>query len=128
MEQAEKKLQRAEEALKKLEVQAVDREENKDIALGTSKLNYLDPRISVAWSVEPIVRVESNRFDLLQVQKVGRADREDLFENSTRQISLGNRHGDGRLSFLQLRRRNRLAERRGGRRRRRRRGRTSGKF
>ncbi len=49
MEQAEKKLQRSEEALNKLEVQALDREENKDIALGTSKLNYLDPRISVAW-------------------------------------------------------------------------------
>ena len=49
MEQSEKKLQRSEEALKKLEVQALDREENKDIALGTSKLNYLDPRISVAW-------------------------------------------------------------------------------
>ncbi|CAF1070161.1 unnamed protein product [Adineta steineri] len=48
-EQAEKKLQRSEEALKKLEVQVVDREENKDIALGTSKLNYLDPRISIAW-------------------------------------------------------------------------------
>ena len=49
MEQTEKNLQRAEEGLKKLEVQAVDLEENKDIALGTSKLNYLDPRISVAW-------------------------------------------------------------------------------
>ncbi len=49
MEQTEKKLQRSEEALKKLEVQALDREENKDIALGTSKLNYLDPRISIAW-------------------------------------------------------------------------------
>ena len=24
-------------------------DENKEIALGTSKLNYLDPRISVAW-------------------------------------------------------------------------------
>ena len=49
MEQVEKKFQRSDEALKKLEVQALDREENKDIALGTSKLNYLDPRISVAW-------------------------------------------------------------------------------
>lgn len=49
LEQTEKKLQRTEEALRKLEVQAVDKEENKDIALGTSKLNYLDPRISVAW-------------------------------------------------------------------------------
>lgn len=49
VEQAEKKLKRTEEALKKLEVLATDREENKDVALGTSKLNYLDPRISVAW-------------------------------------------------------------------------------
>jgi len=37
--------------LEKLELQATDREENKEIALGTSKLNYLDPRISVAWYV-----------------------------------------------------------------------------
>lgn len=35
--------------LKKLELQETDRDENKTIALGTSKLNYLDPRISVAW-------------------------------------------------------------------------------
>lgn len=28
-----------------------DKEEGKEIALGTSKLNYLDPRISVAWLV-----------------------------------------------------------------------------
>uniref|UniRef100_A0A3Q1IVH2 DNA topoisomerase I n=1 Tax=Anabas testudineus TaxID=64144 RepID=A0A3Q1IVH2_ANATE len=44
-----KAVQRIEEQLMKLEVQATDREENKQIALGTSKLNYLDPRISVAW-------------------------------------------------------------------------------
>lgn len=37
------------EQLKKLELQETDRDENKTIALGTSKLNYLDPRISVAW-------------------------------------------------------------------------------
>lgn len=44
-------VKRCEEQLLKLEVQATDREENKQIALGTSKLNYLDPRISVAWWV-----------------------------------------------------------------------------
>lgn len=44
-----KQLERLKEQLTKLEVQATDREENKEIALGTSKLNYLDPRISVAW-------------------------------------------------------------------------------
>lgn len=44
-------MKRCEEQLLKMEVQATDREENKQIALGTSKLNYLDPRISVAWWV-----------------------------------------------------------------------------
>ncbi|XP_008408759.1 DNA topoisomerase I, like [Poecilia reticulata] len=49
VETKRKAVQRIEEQLMKLEVQATDREENKQIALGTSKLNYLDPRISVAW-------------------------------------------------------------------------------
>lgn len=44
-----KQLERLNEQLKKLELQETDRDENKTIALGTSKLNYLDPRISVAW-------------------------------------------------------------------------------
>lgn len=46
-----KSLQRSKEQLQKLELQETDRDENKTIALGTSKLNYLDPRISVAWFV-----------------------------------------------------------------------------
>lgn len=46
-----KALERLKEQLKKLELQETDRDENKTIALGTSKLNYLDPRISVAWLV-----------------------------------------------------------------------------
>ncbi|KAM3918161.1 DNA topoisomerase I, mitochondrial-like [Leptodactylus fuscus] len=49
VESKKKAVMRAEEQLMKLEVQATDREENKQIALSTSKLNYLDPRISVAW-------------------------------------------------------------------------------
>lgn len=48
-EKYKKRLKTLEEQLKKLEVQRVDKEENKQIALSTSKLNYLDPRISVAW-------------------------------------------------------------------------------
>lgn len=28
---------------------AVDRDEGKEVSLGTSKINYLDPRISFAW-------------------------------------------------------------------------------
>ena len=46
------------EGLKKLEIQVTDKEENKDIALGTSKLNYLDPRISIAWCKKHKVPIE----------------------------------------------------------------------
>uniref|UniRef100_A0A8B9JPH7 DNA topoisomerase I n=1 Tax=Astyanax mexicanus TaxID=7994 RepID=A0A8B9JPH7_ASTMX len=49
LETKKKAVARLSDQLMKLEVQATDREENKQIALGTSKLNYLDPRISVAW-------------------------------------------------------------------------------
>lgn len=48
-DKAKKTLERLKEQLMKLELQETDKEENKTIALGTSKLNYLDPRISVAW-------------------------------------------------------------------------------
>lgn len=48
-EKAKKKLKTLKEQLDKLKVQETDKEENKQIALGTSKLNYLDPRITVAW-------------------------------------------------------------------------------
>ncbi|XP_077581842.1 DNA topoisomerase I, like isoform X2 [Stigmatopora nigra] len=58
VETKKKAVQRIEEQLMKLEVQATDREENKQIALGTSKLNYLDPRISVAWSKKWGIPVE----------------------------------------------------------------------
>ncbi|KAM8947623.1 DNA topoisomerase 1-like [Pelodytes ibericus] len=49
VESKRRAVERAEEQLMRLEVQATDKEENKQIALSTSKLNYLDPRISVAW-------------------------------------------------------------------------------
>ncbi|KAK3922500.1 DNA topoisomerase 1 [Frankliniella fusca] len=53
-----KALDRIREQLNKLEIQETDREENKTIALGTSKLNYLDPRISVAWCKKHDVPIE----------------------------------------------------------------------
>ncbi|NWI58445.1 TOP1M topoisomerase, partial [Calyptomena viridis] len=49
VEKKKKLLKRLEEQLARLNVQATDKEENKQIALGTSKLNYLDPRITIAW-------------------------------------------------------------------------------
>lgn len=57
-ETKEKVLEKLREGLKKLEIQVTDKDENKDIALGTSKLNYLDPRISVAWSKKHNVPIE----------------------------------------------------------------------
>ncbi|XP_066261662.1 DNA topoisomerase I, mitochondrial [Euwallacea similis] len=53
-----KMLERMREQLAKLEIQETDRDENKTIALGTSKLNYLDPRISVAWCKKYGVPIE----------------------------------------------------------------------
>ncbi|XP_065366156.1 DNA topoisomerase 1 [Calliphora vicina] len=53
-----KQLERLKDQLKKMELQETDRDENKTIALGTSKLNYLDPRISVAWCKKHNVPIE----------------------------------------------------------------------
>ncbi|XP_013107851.1 DNA topoisomerase 1 [Stomoxys calcitrans] len=53
-----KQIERLKEQLQKLELQETDRDENKTIALGTSKLNYLDPRISVAWCKKHKVPIE----------------------------------------------------------------------
>eukprot|EP01036_Dinobryon_divergens_P022918 gene22918-31222_t len=37
------------EDIRKMEIDIRNRDENKEVALGTSKINYMDPRISVAW-------------------------------------------------------------------------------
>ncbi|MFH4976286.1 hypothetical protein AB6A40_002995 [Gnathostoma spinigerum] len=55
---AKKKVERLKEQLKKLKIQRTDKDENKQIALGTSKLNYLDPRITVAWCKKHNVPLE----------------------------------------------------------------------
>ena len=44
LEKCKKAIERLMEQLEKLEIQRTDKDENKTIALGTSKLNYLDPR------------------------------------------------------------------------------------
>ncbi|CAO1430397.1 unnamed protein product [Diamesa tonsa] len=57
-EQKKKQLERLRDQLNKLEIQETDKDENKTIALGTSKLNYLDPRISVSWCKKFNVPIE----------------------------------------------------------------------
>lgn len=59
-EKKKKQLEKLKEQLKKLELQETDRDENKTIALGTSKLNYLDPRISVAWYEFSIIFIQNH--------------------------------------------------------------------
>ncbi|XP_077489316.1 DNA topoisomerase 1 [Amblyomma americanum] len=62
------RLLKLEEQLAKLELQAADKEENKDIAMATSKLNYIDPRISVAWCKTWDVPIE-NVYNKTQREK-----------------------------------------------------------
>jgi len=57
-EKKKKTVERLKDQLAKLEMGLLDKEEGKTISLGTSKLNYLDPRISVAWSKKWEVPVE----------------------------------------------------------------------
>ncbi|KAH0002463.1 hypothetical protein KCU78_g14343, partial [Aureobasidium melanogenum] len=41
-----------------MELQAEDRESNKEVALGTSKINYIDPRLTVVFSKKFDVPIE----------------------------------------------------------------------
>ncbi|CAO3641599.1 unnamed protein product [Cunninghamella blakesleeana] len=43
------KIEKIDERINATKTQATDKEENKEIALGTSKMNYIDPRIIIAW-------------------------------------------------------------------------------
>jgi DNA topoisomerase I len=43
------KISRWDDDIRKMETDIRNRDENKEVALGTSKINYMDPRISVAW-------------------------------------------------------------------------------
>lgn len=44
-----------------------EKEKNSEIALGTSKLNYLDPRITVSWCRKNDVPIEKVKYTLVQV-------------------------------------------------------------
>jgi len=48
-EKIEESIDKLDEKITTAKLQMVDREAGKEIALGTSKINYLDPRITVAW-------------------------------------------------------------------------------
>ncbi|KAI6157814.1 DNA topoisomerase I [Pisolithus tinctorius] len=48
-ERIEESIQKLDEKIKTFKLQMDDREAGKEVALGTSKINYLDPRITAAW-------------------------------------------------------------------------------
>ena len=57
-----KKVKTLEDQLEKLECAMEEKEKNSEIALGTSKLNYLDPRITVSWCRKNEVPIEKINY------------------------------------------------------------------
>jgi DNA topoisomerase-1 len=57
-EAIEKKLSQVDAKIEKLEIDKKVKEDLKTVALGTSKINYLDPRITVAWCKRHEVPIE----------------------------------------------------------------------
>lgn len=53
-----KKIERKKQQLGKLHLQKTVKDDLKTVALGTSKINYMDPRISVAWCKRAEVPIE----------------------------------------------------------------------
>ncbi|KAI1802477.1 putative TOP1 protein [Daldinia bambusicola] len=58
VEKIENNILKIEERIRTLELQAADRDGNKEVALGTSKINYIDPRLTVVFSKKFDVPIE----------------------------------------------------------------------
>ncbi|TFK54480.1 hypothetical protein OE88DRAFT_1806192 [Heliocybe sulcata] len=58
IEKIEEAVHKLDEKIKIAKLQMVDREAGKEVALGTSKINYLDPRITTAWCKQHDVPIE----------------------------------------------------------------------
>jgi C-terminal topoisomerase domain len=58
----EKKLTQIDAKIEKMELDKKVKEDLKTVALGTSKINYLDPRITVAWCKRHEVPIEKVIF------------------------------------------------------------------
>ncbi|KAL4931732.1 DNA topoisomerase 1 [Aspergillus undulatus] len=50
VEKLEAAIQKIQQRVENMELQAQDKEDNKEVALGTSKINYIDPRLTVVFS------------------------------------------------------------------------------
>lgn len=49
LEQCQAKVLKLKQQIEQEEVKKQHKEDNKNVALGTSKINYMDPRITIAW-------------------------------------------------------------------------------
>ncbi|KAI0452741.1 eukaryotic DNA topoisomerase I [Xylaria acuta] len=58
VEKIEANVKKIEERARTLELQAADRDGNKEVALGTSKINYIDPRLTVVFANKFKVPIE----------------------------------------------------------------------
>lgn len=58
----ERKIAQIESKIEKMERDKNTKEDLKTVALGTSKINYLDPRITVAWCKRHEVPIEKVCF------------------------------------------------------------------
>jgi DNA topoisomerase I len=58
IERMEEKILKLDQRIIALKTMLIDKDENKTTALGTSKINYLDPRISTAWCYKHQVPIE----------------------------------------------------------------------
>ncbi|OJJ75006.1 hypothetical protein ASPBRDRAFT_193682 [Aspergillus brasiliensis CBS 101740] len=58
VDKIEAAITKLEQRIETMELQAQDKEENKEVALGTSKINYIDPRLTVVFSKKFDVPIE----------------------------------------------------------------------
>jgi DNA topoisomerase-1 len=58
MAQIKAAIKKLDEKIHKLDLKRTEKDELKTIALGTSKINYIDPRVTVAWCKRFNVPVE----------------------------------------------------------------------
>jgi DNA topoisomerase-1 len=57
-DQVAKRIENWSNKIKKMEMDLKHKDDNKEVSLGTSKINYMDPRISVAWCKRNEVPIE----------------------------------------------------------------------
>ncbi|CAJ2500946.1 Uu.00g037990.m01.CDS01 [Anthostomella pinea] len=58
VEKIEANIKKIDDRIRTLELQAADRDGNKEVALGTSKINYIDPRLTVVFAKKFDVPIE----------------------------------------------------------------------